>query len=70
LRPKTRELGVSRATLTHDGAVPASIIVDVNNAKRCTGVQATLDLSIVGLPVVGVEGATKVVVEKELPSDC
>ena len=44
--------------------------MDINNAKRGTGVQAALDLSVVGLPVVGIEGATKVVVQKELPSDC
>ena len=56
--------------MTHDGTVPTSIVVDINNAKRGTGVQAALDLSVVGLPVVGIEGATKVVVEKELPSDC
>jgi hypothetical protein len=62
-------LGVSGTTLTHDGTVPTSVVVDVNNAKRGTRVQATLNQSIVGLPVVGIEGATKVVVEKELPSD-
>lgn len=70
LRPETGELGVSGTTLTHDGTVPASIVVNVNNAKRGTRVQAALDQPIVGLPVVGIEGATKVVVEKELPSDC
>ena len=56
--------------MKEEGSVPASIVVDVNNAKRCTGVQATLNLSIVGLPVVGIESATQVVVEKELPSNC
>lgn len=56
--------------MTHDGAIPSSIVVDINNAKRGTGVEAALDLSIVGLPVVGIEGATKVVVKKELPSNC
>jgi hypothetical protein len=56
--------------LTHNGTIPTSVVVDVNNAKRSTGVQATLNQSIVGLPVVRIEGATKVVVEKELPSDC
>jgi len=70
LRPKACELGVSGTTLTHDGTVPTSIVVDVNNAKRGTGVQATLDLSVVGGPVGGIEGTTKVVVEKELPSHC
>jgi hypothetical protein len=56
--------------LANDGTVPTSVVVDVNNAKRSTGVQATLNLSIVGLPVVGIESATQVVVEKELPSNC
>lgn len=69
LRPKTGELGVSGTTLTHDGTVPTSIIVDINNAKCSARVQAALDLSVVGLPVVGIEGATKVVVEEELPSN-
>jgi hypothetical protein len=69
LRPEAGELGVSGTTLTHDGTVPTSIIVDVDNAKRGTSVQATLNQSIVGLPVVGIEGATKIVVEKELPTD-
>ena len=56
--------------MTHDGTVPTSIVVDINNAKRGTSVEAALDLSIVGLPVVGIEGSTKVVVEKELPAHC
>ena len=56
--------------MANDGTVPTSVVVDVNNAKRSTGVQATLNLSIVGLPVVGIESATQVVVEKELPSNC
>lgn len=56
--------------MTHDGTVPTSIVVNVNNAKRGPGVQATLNLSIVSLPVVRIEGATEVVVEKELPSNC
>ena len=56
--------------MTHDGTIPASVIVDVNDAKCSTSVQAALDLSVVGLPVVGIEGATKVVVKEELPSNC
>ena len=69
LRPKTGELGVGGTTLTHDGTVPTSVIMDINNAECSTRVQAALDLSVVGLPVVGIEGTTKVVVEKELPSN-
>ena len=63
-------MGVGGSTLAHDGTVPTSVIVDINNAKRSTSVQAALNLSVVGLPVVRIEGATKVVVEEELPSDC
>jgi hypothetical protein len=36
LRPKTGELGVRRAALTNNGTVPSSIIVDINDAKRCS----------------------------------
>jgi hypothetical protein len=43
--------------------------VDVDNAKRSTGVQAALDQLVVRGPVVGVEGAAEVVVEQVLPSD-
>jgi hypothetical protein len=43
--------------------------VDVNNAKRCAGVEAALDLLVIRVPVVGVEGAAEVVVQEELPSD-
>ena len=43
--------------------------MDVDNAKRSTGVQAALDQLVVRGPVVGVEGAAEVVVEQVLPSD-
>ena len=56
--------------MTHDGTIPASVIVDINNAKRCASVQTALDLSVIGLPVVRIQGATKVVVKEELPSNC
>jgi hypothetical protein len=69
LRPEAGELGISGTTLAHDSTVPPSVVVNVNDAKRGTGVKAALDESIVGLPVVGIEGATKVVVQKELPSN-
>ena len=69
LGPKAGELGVSGTTLAYDGTVPTSVIVDINNAKCSASVQAALNLSVVGLPVVGIEGATKVVVEKELPTN-
>jgi len=42
--------------------------MDVNNAERSSSVQATLDLPVVRVPVVGIEGASEVVVEEELPS--
>ena len=69
LRPKAGELGVCRTALTNDRSVPTGVVVDVNDAKRSTGVQTSLDLSVVRGPIVGVERATKVVVEEVLPSD-
>jgi hypothetical protein len=69
LRPKTGKLGVSGTTLTDNRAVPTSIIVNVNDTKGGTGAQAALDELVVGREVGRVKVATKVVVEKELPSD-
>jgi hypothetical protein len=69
LRPKAGELGVCRSALANDSTVPTGIVVDVDNAKRSTGVQAALDQLVVRGPVVGVEGAAEVVVEQVLPSD-
>jgi hypothetical protein len=43
--------------------------VNINDAKRCAGVQAALNLLVVRGPGVGIEGAAEVVVQKELPSD-
>ena len=69
LRPKTSELCVCGPTLSYDRTVPTCVVVNVNNAKCGTGVQATLNLFIIGRPVAGIEGATKVIVQKELPSN-
>lgn len=69
LRPKTGKLSVGRTALANDRAIPASIVVDVDDAKRSAGVKTALNLGVVGVPVVGVEGATEVVVEEELPAD-
>lgn len=68
LRPKTSELSIGRTSLSNDRAVPTSVVVDVDNAKGGAGVQATLDLFVVGREVVGVKGAAEVVVQQELPS--
>ena len=69
LRPKASELSVRRTALTNDRTVPTGVVVDVNDAKCSAGVQTALDQLVVRGPVVGVEGAAKVVVEQELPSD-
>lgn len=69
LRPKAGELSVGRTALTDNGAVPARVVVDVDNAECSAGVQAALDLGIVGIPVVRVERAAEVVVEEKLPAD-
>ena len=69
LRPKASELGVRRSSLANDPTVPTGVVVDVNDAKCSAGVQATLDLLVVRGPIVGVQCASEVVVEQELPSD-
>lgn len=69
LRPKASELGVGRASLPDDRTIPASVVVNVDDTKGGTGVQASLDLLVIGREVVGVKVTTKVVVEQELPSD-
>jgi hypothetical protein len=69
LRPKAGELGVCRSALSNNTTVPTGVVVDVDNAECSTGVQAALDQLVVRGPVVGVEGAAKVVVEQKLPSD-
>lgn len=67
LRPKARELGIGRAALSNDSAVPAGVVVDVDNAHGRTSVQAALDLLIKSRPVLRVE-STANTVHKELPA--
>lgn len=69
LRPETGKLSISRTTLANDRFVPPSIVVNVNDTESGAGVQTSLDLLIVGVPGVGVEGSAKVVVEEKLPTD-
>lgn len=63
LRPKAGKLDVGRTALADNGAVPAGVVVNVNDTHGSTGVQAALDLLVISGPVVGVEGAANSVHE-------
>jgi hypothetical protein len=69
LRPKAGEVRISGTALANDLAVPAGVVVDVDNAERSAGGQAVLDLLVVDGPVGGAEGAADLVVDEELPAD-
>ena len=69
LRPKAGEVSVSGTALANDLAVPAGVVVDVDNAERSAGGQAVLDLFVVDGPVGGAEGAADLVVDEELPAN-
>ena len=69
LRPKAGEVSVGGTALANDLAVPAGVVVDVDNAESCAGGQAVLDLLVVDSPVGGAEGAADLVVDEELPAD-
>lgn len=68
LRPDAGELGVGRTALADNGAVPAAVVVEVDDTQCSAGIQAALDLLVVGGPVVGVEGAADAV-DEVLPTD-
>lgn len=55
--------------MSNDRTIPASIVVDVNDAESGAGAQTTLDLLIVGVPVVRIESSTEVVIEEKLPTN-
>lgn len=68
LGPEAGKLNIGRTALTNDGAIPAGIVVDVDDAHGCTGIQATLNLFVIGGPVVRIERAADTV-HKVLPAD-
>jgi hypothetical protein len=68
LGPDAGEVVVGGSALADNGAVPASVVVQVNDAKGGARSQAALDLSIVDLPVSSVQGAADGV-DKVLPAD-
>jgi len=68
LAPKVGELSVRGSTLTDDRAIPASVVVDVDDARSTTG-QATLNELVVLAEVGCVKCATEVVVEEVLPAN-
>ena len=69
LRPKAGEVSVGGTALADNLAVPAGVVVDVDNAESGAGGQAVLDLLIVDGPVGGAEGTADLVVDEELPAD-
>ena len=68
LRPKAGKLDVGRTALANNGAVPATVVVHVDDAHLGTSIQAALDLLVVGGPVVRVEGAAEGV-DEVLPAN-
>jgi hypothetical protein len=69
LRPKAGKLDVGRTALANNGAVPAAIVVEVDDAESSAGVQAALDLLIEDSPVGRAEGTADSVVDEVLPAD-
>lgn len=67
LRPQASKVLIGRATLADDVAVPAGVVVQVNDAHLSTSIQAALNLRIERRPVVRVEGAADAV-HKVLPA--
>lgn len=68
LRPEAGKFGVAGTALADNGAVPAGIVVNVDNAHGSTGSQAVLDLGVEDAPVLGVESAADGV-DEVLPAD-
>ena len=69
LRPKAGEVSVGGTALADNLAVPAGVVVDVDNTESSAGGQAVLDLLVVDSPVGGAEGTADLVVDEELPAD-
>ena len=69
LAPDAGEVVVGGAAgLADDGAVPARVVVDVEDAEGA-GVEAGLHQEVVFAEVGGVESAAEVVVDEVLPGD-
>lgn len=69
LRPERGELSVGHAGLPYDVTVPASVVVDVDDAEGGAGGEAVLHQGVVVAKVGGIEGAAEVVVDEVLPAD-
>jgi hypothetical protein len=69
LRPDASELGIGRSALANDGAVPAAVVVQVDDTESSAGVQAALDLLVEDSPVRRAEGAANSVADEILPAD-
>jgi hypothetical protein len=68
LSPYVRQLRVRWSTLTNNCSIPSSIVVDIEDAQRCTRVQASLYEAIVLCEVVPIQSTAELVVEQELPA--
>ena len=68
LGPDISELVVGWAALADDLAVPAGVVVEVDEADSAGG-QAALDELVVGSSDSGIKGTTELVADKVLPSD-
>jgi hypothetical protein len=69
LGPDARELNIGGSALANDGAVPAAVVVKVDDTESSAGIKTALNLLVVGGPVGGVKSAADLVVGQELPAD-
>lgn len=56
--------------LSDDLAVPSSIVVNVNDAHVCTGIDTALDLLVIRCEVGRIQSTAELVVDQELPAHC
>jgi hypothetical protein len=68
LRPNISELSVGGSTLTDDSAIPAGVVVQINDTKG-TGSEAALNQLVVGSKDSGIKCTAKRVLGEVLPSD-
>jgi hypothetical protein len=68
LLPDVCQLRIGRSSLSNNRSVPTCIVVDIENAQRCTRVETALDQAVVLTKVIAVQCTAKIVVEQELPA--
>lgn len=69
MTPEAGELSVGRSTLTDNLAVPASVVVNVNDTHSSSRAQAALYELVIVAEVRGIEGTTELIIDKVLPPD-